>query len=568
MKRIFFALFLLVLASLKGASQDNMKLAKTAESLMVDAVQCYDDGDYAAAKARLSVVMDADPDNDAAYYYMALCDFYLGNAKDAETELSEAARLAPDNYWYRDRLAVLYSLTGREDLATQAYESLLKDFPKKTEIYYNLVNLYANQGRLDEVIRTLDSIEAITGKDESTTLARYDILMHQDKAEEAYNVLAAFNEDYSSPQILSMMADSRLTEDDDSLALALYNEALALDREYAPAIIGKSEVYRMNRSYDEYFETVGFFCSSPAIAPAMKNQYLSSLMQHVDPRFAQTYQARLDSVYDTALAAHPTDSLLMVTNGTYYYRTERPDKAKAIFKQNADLWPASFAATATYLQILGYDKDWAALAEESGKAFERFPQSPDLLDMEMLAHYNLKDYPTAIADCERMIMLFPSDSATVLQAYSTIGDLQHELGDSRAAYKAYDKALKINRNYAPVLNNYAYYLSQEHRKLSKAYSMSRITIEQEPDNPTYLDTFAWILHLQGKDLEAKSIFKHAMLYGAKESPTVLDHYATVLYSLKEYDLAKVYWDMAIKKDNDGEVPGLEARVNSLMDAVK
>ena len=82
--------------------------------------------------------------------------------------------------------------------------------------------------------------------------------------------------------------------------------------------------------------------------------------------------------------------------------------------------------------------------------------------------------------------------------------------------------------------------------------MSKKTIEQEPDNATYLDTFAWILHLQGKDLEAKPFFKHAMLYGGKESKTILLHYCTVLENLGEKDLAKVYKGMADKITEDEE----------------
>ena len=70
--------------------------------------------------------------------------------------------------------------------------------------------------------------------------------------------------------------------------------------------------------------------------------------------------------------------------------------------------------------------------------------------------------------------------------------------------------------------------------------MSRKTIEAEPDNSTYLDTFGWILHLMGKDLEAKPFFKHAMLYGGKESAVVLGHYAEVLEALGETDTASVY----------------------------
>ena len=140
-----------------------------------------------------------------------------------------------------------------------------------------------------------------------------------------------------------------------------------------------------------------------------------------------------------------------------------------------------------------------------------------------------------------------------------MGDMYHQLGENKKAYLAYDKALGINPRYVPVLNNYAYFLSMEGKQLKKAYAMSKITVEQEPDNPTYLDTFGWILYLQGKPLEAKPFFKHAMLYGGKDSAVILDHYAEVLYALKEYDLAFVYWMQAQAK-NDGEIEGLDEKI--------
>ena len=89
--------------------------------------------------------------------------------------------------------------------------------------------------------------------------------------------------------------------------------------------------------------------------------------------------------------------------------------------------------------------------------------------------------------------------------------------------------------------------------------MSKKTIEAEPDNSTYLDTYAWILYLMGRPEEAKPYFKHAMLYGGKDSVVILDHYAEVLYALEEYELAFVYWNMARQKNVD-EIPDLEEKI--------
>ena len=58
-----------------------------------------------------------------------------------------------------------------------------------------------------------------------------------------------------------------------------------------------------------------------------------------------------------------------------------------------------------------------------------------------------------------------------------------------------------------------------------------------------------------------------MLYGGKESVVIMDHYAEVLYALKEYDLAMVYWNMALKKNN-GDIPDLEAKVKQRKQSMK
>ena len=565
---IIYSLVFLVLSVQSLRSQDRTsRLRDTAESLLIDAVQAYDSGATKAAMDRLSAILETFPDDDAAHYYMGLCPARLGAPDSSLKEIREAVRLAPDNYWYRDRLATLYAMTGQDDQAVEVYEGLLADFPRKTEIHYSLVNLYARQNRLDKVLGTLDEIERVMGRDETTALARYDILMHQDKADEAFAVLEEFNEDFPSPQVLSMMGDAKAADDSDSLAMAYYDQALALDSGYAPALIGKSEVYRMNRSFDGFFNTLEEFVSSPSIPVQAKSQYLSNLTQFIDPRFYQNFQPRLDSLYDNGVKAHPADSSMLLTAGTYFFRSDRRDRGVELFKTNSDLYPDDFNARAMYIQSLSYSEDWNTLLKASDEAYAAFPEEPAFLNMRVMAYYNLGDFQSVISESKRMAEAFKDNPEVVVSALSMIGDTYHQLDNGKEAFAAYEKALKIDPEYAPVLNNYAYYLCLTGKKLKKAAAMSKVTVEQEPDNATYLDTYGWILHLLKKSQEAKSYFKHAMLYGGKDSATILDHYAEVLYSLGEYDLAKVYWDDAVKKDTENEIPDLVERIGERMKAI-
>lgn len=175
------------------------------------------------------------------------------------------------------------------------------------------------------------------------------------------------------------------------------------------------------------------------------------------------------------------------------------------------------------------------------------PDAPEAHALRMeIAGYR-EDWETVIEECYAQMRLSQGDTSTVVSLLGYVGDCYHQLGDPRSAYKIYEQALKIDPDYCPVLNNYAYYLSEAGKRLSKAAMMSLRTIELEPDNPTYLDTYGWILYLQRKYKEAKPLFKHAMIYGGKDSEVILMHYSLVLSALGESDLSAYYKGLAEAK---------------------
>ena len=552
---------------ISGLYAQNRNIQRTLEDMMLDGVAAYNLGDYAKAHALFGAVTDVNPLNDAAFYYLGLCDFYMNDMKSAEAELREAVSLDPSNYWYKDRLAVLYSIKGEDEKTVEIYESLLKDFPKKTDIHYSLVNLYAKLGRAEKLLETLDAIETIQGVSEATVTTRYDVLMHMDRRDEAFRALESYNEDFASAHILAMMGDAKLQDFEDSLALKYYNEALAYEPDFAPALLGRADVSRMRRNYPEFFKDVSRFMNNDDVLVAAKGQYLETLMNHSDPQFLSTHAAQIDSLFDGLAEKAPADTAVISLAGMYFYRSGNKEKSKDYFRKAWELNKESISAAATYIQVLGLSEDWQTLYDAAGIFIEAFPDEPAFFEYRAMSAFNLERYDDVIAAYRAIQKQFPKDAEVLVQSYSGIGDVMHIKGNSKEAFKAYEKALSIDPKYAPVLNNYAYYLSMEGRKLKKAYNMSKITVELEPDNATYLDTFGWILYLRGQALEAKPFFKHAMLYGGKDSVTILDHYAEVLYVLGEYDLAKVYWNQA-KQKNNGEIPDLEEKIAKRLEVIK
>jgi len=127
-----------------------------------------------------------------------------------------------------------------------------------------------------------------------------------------------------------------------------------------------------------------------------------------------------------------------------------------------------------------------------------------------------------------------------------MGDSYYESQQSLQAYAAYDSALVHHALNVGTLNNYAYYLSLEGKQLVKAEQMSKKTVEIEPKNETYLDTYAWILYMQKRYSEARTYMDRALQNGGDKNPVELDHAGDIYVKLKLNKEAIDFWTRAIQ----------------------
>ncbi len=197
----------------------------------------------------------------------------------------------------------------------------------------------------------------------------------------------------------------------------------------------------------------------------------------------------------------------------------------------------------------------------SSAALKRFPGNVDFSSMHGLSLWQTGDVSGAIDCFENILLLLKKeDKANRIQTLALLGDLYHEIGNSQKSFRAYDEVLKLDPLNVPVLNNYAYFLCIQDRDLEKALNMSKKTIEKEPNNSTYLDTYGWILHLLGRTAEARDILRQAVAYGGKESAEILNHYGDILNALNEPQMAIVYWQQAFALEPREEIES-KIRIN-------
>lgn len=149
-----------------------------------------------------------------------------------------------------------------------------------------------------------------------------------------------------------------------------------------------------------------------------------------------------------------------------------------------------------------------------------------------------------------------------LDFHGQIGDLNYFLGNKEKAFDSYEKALQLYFQNLGVLNNYSYYLSLDKKDLDKAEQMSGITVKAEPTNPTYLDTYGWILYEQASYTLAKIYIERAIEHSEESeiSGEVLEHYGDVLFRIGEPDKAVDQWKKA--KEKGGGSPKLNKKIKT------
>lgn len=567
-RRILLVLTVFLLApaamSVEAAAQ-SLRDDAALDNALVKAAQAYAEADYGGVLACLEPISERYPEEGSLWYYIGMSRLYLRDFESGTEALGKAVALDPGNYWYRYyyNLARVY-YTEDPDEGIAGYEDLLKDYPTRTDLNYQLADIYVRTGRDSAALALLGKIEELTGRDETITLYRYEMLSSLGRDDEAEETLVSFNQEFPSPRVLNELGTFYQAHDRDSLALGAFSAARSLDPSDLQAASGVSESLLSLGREDEYFAFMQQLLSDSSTPATYAADYLKNQSNpYVRRQFK--HPERIDSLAETAVALHPSDSTLLRPAGLYFHSIGNTERARALFLQNALAYPNDWDQRIYYIQYLVFIEDYPAASKAADAAFDENPGELRYLDLKNYIDYQQKDYESLIRTSEKLMSLTRKGSDEYVTAYASIGDIYHEMGKDKEAFKIYKKVLKLRPDYAPTLNNYAYYLSQQGKKLNKAYTMSKKTVELEPDNATYLDTFGWILHLMGKDIEAKPIFKQAMLYGGQDSAVILDHYADVLTAMKERDLAKIYWRQALLKAGDDEAALKEAIRQKLAD---
>ena len=127
-------------------------------------------------------------------------------------------------------------------------------------------------------------------------------------------------------------------------------------------------------------------------------------------------------------------------------------------------------------------------------------------------------------------------------------------GDFETARPYYEAA--VSQPLPPAYNNYAYFLTEKSgtpADLDKAEKLARQAIKLEPDNGTYLDTYAWVLYRKGSSMLALIYIKKAIEATETPDPTLYEHLAEILTAEDRYDEAIEAWRHCLESGGDAKL---------------
>lgn len=519
-----------------------------------EAVKQQISGNYDAAYDLLEHCIGINPNAAEAYFMLSFYDGILKGDSAAFADVKKASELNPSNNAYLERIGVGYVSMGNLDEAIKAYEKLSRNSPERSDVLDFLAQLYSRQKDYDKMLDVLNRMEALEGASEDLTLAKMRVYSLQGKKEEEYNELKNMSEKHPNDMNYRVMLGNWLLQNGKpDEAGKLYIEVLQAEPENIMA--------RM--SMIDYYRTSGQAMRADSLQEVM----LVSPKTPVDGKMALMRQVVADNEKNGAdstlvidlfkkILKEPQETSDMAQLYAAYLTLKKmpQDSISKVLETVLVISPDNVAARLQLIQAEWNKQDFDRVIELSNQALDYSPDELAFYYFLGFAYIQKDDDDSALEVLRRGVSQIndQSNPSLVSDFYAIMGDILHDKGDDKGAYAAYDSCLQWKDDNYGCLNNYAYYLSVENKDLDKAAQMSYRTVQAEPDNSTFLDTYAWILFMQKKYAEALQYIDMAVKNDTTKSAVIIEHAGDIHAVNGDIDGAVKYWNEALKAGAENE----------------
>lgn len=494
-------------------------------------------------------------DSAAAPVLYELSSFYvqLNRPEKAIEMLKKAIENSKDNFTYKMALATVTRNLGMFEEAAGEYEELVRDYPEKKELNFYLAEALTQAGDIGKAIDAYDALELAIGMNEAISMQKYRLYVQLGETDNAFHEIEKLAEKYPmEARYQLLLGDLHLERRDMDMALAAYQKAYEIDPTDPYYIVSMANYHEANGDKESAEREIHNALVNEKLDVETKVNILSRYIMRLQQSKQGTETA--NHLFETLLEQHPEDIDLKLMYGGLLQMQGKTDEARFQFQLVTEMEPGNTNAWQQLLNIALKDEDIPEVIRICTTCMEIFPNAPEFYFYLGIAYYQQEKYQEALSIYYAGIEIIPQENLPLKSDfYGQIGDIYYQMGQIEQAYKSYDEALKYNENNIVVLNNYSYFLSLEKKDLKKAERMSAQCIKMEPNNATYLDTYAWIFFMQGNYTLAKIYIESALQKDTTKSTELVDHYGDILFMTGEKEKAVQQWQKAKEMGKDTEI---------------
>lgn len=444
--------------------------------------------------------------------------------------------------------------------------------PGETYLLPNLAEVYMMAGKTGDAISTLDRYEKIEGKSQPVTVKKISYMLAAGDTVRALGEATALidNQPRNVPALILKGNLFEVVNQPDS-TIYYYNRAKELEpengsvkmalasyyKERGDSVNFDREIYEGLLSEDfEFDEKMAILADYLQIlqdeqGEATRGDYLFNVLINQYPHearlrdLAARFRAsrgdfkRASEEIGYAIDMDPTNEMFRQQNMSYLISAEMYDEAKGAYRDAIN-----------HLEVPDLMKWLYASANIETGNFEE----AEKIYAELIRKYDASLPLTDPVDNLPLRNSLDYDSLMLLGSYYTmLGDLYYRLGELAKTYAAYDNSLYFFPANPMTLNNYAYFLAENDGDLDKAMTMSRKALDEDDTNPTFLDTYAWILfkRKEYKDaLEYQTLAIDFAETNYEPSAELYHHMGDILFMNHNPEEALEYWQKALELEPD------------------
>ena len=519
----------------------------------LEAMRQQDMGNLTAAFDLLRHARDLNPAAPEVYYQLAA--FYVDMKKDALAReyFEKAASLDPENSAYQEKLGKLYVSQKDYPNAIKAFERLYEANKTRSDVLQLLYQLYGSQNDYKMMIKCLERLETVEGTSEQISLSKMQIYEQMGEKRKEYDELKALVDGHPLDLNYRVMFGNWLLQNGKKKeALQKYRDVLKEDPDNSLAKVSMMDYYNNIGDKASVKTILRDLLQSPKAAQTLKlellRQVIASSQKDNNPDSTEVLR-----LFSEALAVPQENADIYMLKAAYmsFLKLPKPDITR-VYERAIEIEPDNSSARIALIQNIWDTHDYDKVIAICRPAIEYNPDEILFYYFQGMAQFQKHDNNAALETFRKGVgQIKPdSDPSIVSDFYGIMGDILHEKGLNKEAFQAYDSCLQWKPDNVAALNNYAYYLSQANENLAKAEEMSYKTIKAEPNNSTFLDTYAWILFQQKRYEEAKIYLEQAIRNDSTLSNVVKEHAGDIYAQTGDIGKALDFWQQALKAGND------------------